>query len=153
MARPTNVSSNWTLFLKIFFPIFWCVFFGALTIAFWLTDSSSVGNMSIFNFRLLMTSFFITGMGVLYFSLMQLKRVEIDEHFVYITNYKETARYPFHNIEKLEEANYFLFKVVKVYLKSPGIFGNKITFLSNSFRLQEVLKKRTELAPLYVAEA
>lgn len=152
MAKPVNVSSNWTLFLKIFFPIFWGVFFGAMTIAFWLTDSTSIGNMSIFNFRLLMTSFFITGMLVLYFSLMQLKRVEVNEHFLYITNYKDTARYPFHNVEKLEEANYFLFKIVKVYLKTPGIFGKKMIFLSNSFRLQEVLKKRTELAAVYGEE-
>lgn len=92
-------------------------------------------------------------MGVLYFSLMQLKRVEVDEHFVYVTNYKDTARYPFHNIEKLEEANYFLFKIVRVYFKESGMFGKKAIFLSNQFRLKEVLAKRSALAALFQKEA
>lgn len=150
--RPINISSNWTLFLKIFFPIFWGVFFGALTIAFWFTKEPAVGSMSISNFRLLLSSFFFTGMAVLYFSFMQLKRVEVDEHFVYVTNYKETARYPFHNISKLEEANYFLFKIVRIHFKESGIFGQKIIFLSNQFRLKEVLVKRSELAAIYGKE-
>ena len=152
-VRPVHVSSNWTLFLKILFPILWGVFFGLTTIIFWLSKEPSVGSMPIFNFRLLITSFFITGMAVLYFSLMQLKRVEIDDNFLYITNYKDTARYPFHNIEKLEEANYFLFKIVHVHFKEAGIFGKKAVFLSNNFRLKEVLAKRTALGELYQQES
>lgn len=150
--RPIHVSSNWTLFLKILLPIVWGVFFGLTTIVFWISKEPSVGSISMFNFRLLMTSFFITGMTVLYFSLMQLKRVEVDENFLYITNYKDTARYPFHNIEKLEEADYFIFKTVHVYFKEAGIFGKKVVFLSNQFRLKEVLAKRSVLAALFQKE-
>jgi len=149
MTKPINVSSNWTLFLKIFFPIFWGVFFGALTIAFWISDSSMVGEMSIGSFRLLISSFFLSGMIVFYFSLMQLKRVEVDDQFVYVTNYKKTARYPFHNIEKLESSNYYLFKIVRISFRKEGIFGPGVVFLANSFRLQEVLEKRKELSVIY----
>ena len=152
MAKPVNLSTNWTLILKIFFPIFWGVLFGLMTIAFWVSDVPYVGNMSIFNFRLLITSFFLTGLAVMYFSVMQLKRVEVDKDFLYVTNYKDTARYPFHNIKKIEEANYFLFKIVKVYFKTAGIFGQKVVFLANQFRLEKVLEKRKELAALYEQE-
>lgn len=152
MAKPINLASNWTLVLKIFLPILWGTFFGLITIAFWFSDEPSVGPMPINSFRLLISSFFFTGMAVMYFSFMQLKRVEADEHFLYVTNYKDTARYPFHNIEKLEEANYFLFKIVRVYFKEPGIFGQKIIFLVNQFRLQEVLKQQTGLAQLFEKE-
>ena len=153
MAKPIHISSNWTLFLKVFFPVFWGVLFGLLTIAFWVSDMAYVGPMSIFSFRLLITSFFISGLAVFYFSTMQLKRVEIDEHFVYVTNYKDTARYPFHNIQKIEEVNYFLFKVGKVYFKKPGIFGEKAVFLENSFRIEKLLEKRKDLAALFQEEA
>lgn len=152
MAKPINISSNWTLVLKIFFPILWGAFFGLITIAFWFSEGPSVGTMPIDSFRLLMSSFFFTGIAVLYFSFMQLKRVEVDEHFFYVTNYKDTARYPFHSVEKLEEANYFLFKIVRVYFKESGIFGKKIIFLTNQFRLYEVLKQRTDLARLFEKE-
>ncbi len=152
MAKPINIASNWTLVLKIFFPILWGAFFGLITIAFWFSDEPFVGTMPIGSFRLLMSSFFFTGMAVLYFSFMQLKRVEVDEHFLYVTNYKDTARYPFHNVEKLEEANYFLFKIIRVYFKESGIFGQKVIFLTNQFRLQEVLKQRTALAQLFEKE-
>ena len=149
MAKPVNISTKWTLPLKIFLPILWGTFFGLITIAFWFSDAPSVGAMPIGSFRLLISSFLFTGMAVLYFSFMQLKRVEVDEHFLYVTNYKDTARYPFHNVEKLETANYFLFKIVRIYLKESGIFGKKIIFLSNQFRLQELLKQRTELVDLF----
>jgi len=151
MAKPKliNLSSNWTLFLKIFLPILYGVFFGLITIAFWFSDQPSVGAMPINSFRLLMSSFFFTGMAVLYFSFIQLKRVGVDEHFLYVTNYKDTARYPFHNIEKVEAANYFLFKIYRVYFKEKGIFGKKISFLGNSFRIGEVMKKRKAIANLF----
>lgn len=152
MAKPKHVSSNWTLFLKIFFPVFWGVFFGITTLAFLFSKSSYIGGVPINSFRLLMVSFFCTGMAVMYFTMMQLKRVEVDSDFVYVSNYMKTARYPFHNIEKLEETSYLISKVVHIYFKSPGIFGKKAIFLSNQTRLQEVLKKRKELAALYQKE-
>lgn len=152
MAKPTHVSSNWTLFLKIFFPVFWGVFFGLTTLAFLFSSEAYIGGMSINKFRLLMFSFFCTGMAVMYFSLMQLKRVEVDNDFVYISNYMKTARYPFHNIEKMEETSYLISKVVHIYFKTPGIFGKKSIFLANQTRIQEVLKKRKEFAALYTVE-
>lgn len=152
MAKPTHISSNWTLFLKVFFPIFWGVFFGAITLAFWLSAEAYIGGMKMSYFRLLMTSFFLTGLLVFYLSTMQLKRVEVDDNFVYITNYKKTARYPFHNIQKVEITDYYLFKIGKVLFRTPGIFGSKISFLANSFRLRNVLNQNHQLANVYHQE-
>ena len=146
MARPIHLSSNWTLFLKILLPILWGVFFGLLTVAFWVSSLPSIGGLSIWAFRALMTSFFLTGMGVLYFSLIQLKRIEADSEFLYVTNYRRTARYPYHNVEKIEEVNYFLFKVGRVIFQEPGLFGRKVIFLANSYRLEEAFKRFTALA-------
>ncbi|MEM6317418.1 MAG: hypothetical protein AAF960_07090 [Bacteroidota bacterium] len=149
MSKSANVSSNWTLFLKVFFPVLWGTFFGLVTFAFWMTDLPMVGSMPINSFRLMISSFLFTGLAVLYFSFIQLKRVEVDSHFLYVTNYKKTARYPFHNIKKIEEANYFLFKIVRVFFREPGMFGKKIIFMAHDFRLNEELKKRKELAAIF----
>ena len=145
MNRPINLSSTLTIFLKIFFPIFWLMFFGLALMAFLFSKESYVGGMPILWFRLLMFSFVLTGALVMYFSIMRLQRVEIDKEFFYITNYKKTARYPFHNIEKIEETSYFLFKVFHLYFREPGIFGKKLIFLASGNRLNQALHQVPEL--------
>ena len=153
MKRPVNISSNTTLALKVFLPIFWIVFFGAMTIAFFFSSEASVGGISMNAMRLLMSSFVLTGAAVLYFSVMQLVRVEMDDQFVYITNYRQTARYPYHQVEKIEALAFPIFKIYRLHLKNKGIFGEKVTFLSSRYRFDDFLAVRPDVKALIVDEA
>jgi len=152
MNRPINISSGLTIILKIFFPIFWLVFFGLALLAFLFSKEAFVGGMPILWFRLMLLSFIVTGAAVMYFSIMRLQRVEIDREFLYITNYQKTARYPLHNVEKLEEVSYFLFKVFRVHLRTPGIFGKTPFFLVSGNRFGRALQEVPELNAMIVKE-
>ena len=134
-----RVSTNLTLFLKLFIPTFWAVFFGAFTIAIWATDARNLGALPEMPLKIGMTLFLLIGIGILYFTLFQLKRVEMDADFVYATNYIKHFRYPYHNIEKIEELDYLIFNLVRIHLKEPGYFGKKITFIPSKKRFQNFL--------------
>lgn len=124
-----RVSTNLTLFYKFFVPIFWTVFFGATTIAALLVKFEAVGDIPAPTFRIGMLLFFLTGIGFLYWAFFRLKRVEMDEQFVYVTNYFKTVRYPFHQIEKIKENDFLISKSVSIILKKKGQFGQRITFV------------------------
>ncbi len=141
-----RISSNSTLFLKIFLPTFWIVFFGIFTIAVSQLDNNYFNGASAFSVKLFLVSFFLVGTALLYFTLMRLKRVELDDLYVYASNYFKTYRYPYHNVEKITERNMLLFHILSVHLKTPGKFGGKITFLLDEQMLRAFLEKHPETA-------
>lgn len=136
-----RVSTNFTLFYKFFIPVFWMVFFGATTLAVLMMEHESVGDIPAETFKIGMLVFFLTGVIFLYWALLSLKRVEMDEHFVYVTNYFKTARYPYHQIERIEVGSFPIFHPVTVYLKSKGIFGKKFTFVPSRQKFSFILEK------------
>jgi hypothetical protein len=141
-----RISSNTTLFLKVFLPTFWIVFFGVFTLAIWLLDTPYFGSIPARWMRLGLTTFFLGGIAILYFTLIQLKRVELDELYVYASNYFKTYRYPYHNIEKITERDLWIFHLVHIHLKTPGKFGKKLTFLLDELMFKDFLEKKPEAA-------
>lgn len=143
-----RISSNATLFLKIFIPTFWIVFFGIFTIAVWRLENTTFGPVSAQTMKIGLTIFFLAGSGLLYLTLIQLKRVEMDELYVYASNYFKTYRYPFHNIKKITERDAGIFHLVRIHLKAPGKFGRTITFLLDEPMFRDFLEKHPEAAAI-----
>jgi hypothetical protein len=141
-----RISSNSTLFLKIFFPTFWVVFFGIFTIAVLMAKAPHFGGIPAVTFKMGLALFFAAGLAVLYFTLLKLMRVELDELYVYASNYFKTYRYPYSNVEKITERNFGLFHLVRIHLKTPGKFGTKITFLLDETMLKDFLEKHPDVA-------
>ena len=105
-----HVSSSATVFLKFALPTVWIVFFGSLCVVFWLFDTITVvAGMPLSTFRIVLPAFFILGVLALYWSVMRLKRVEMDEQFIQVTNYFKHYRYPYHQIEKNHGEGLFTF--------------------------------------------
>lgn len=140
-----NISSNLTLFLKIFLPTFWMVFFGLFTIGSFVKDIY-VGGLSPSIFRLACLLFFLLGLSLLYFTFMQLKRVDMDNEYMYVSNYFKTVRYPYSAVEKIVERDFLLFHNVYVYFKQSGFFGQKIVFLSRDKKLTRFLSSHPDAA-------
>lgn len=140
-----RVSTNLTLFYKFFIPIFWIVFFGSVTAMVFLSPRAAYGSIPGWQFRIGMLIFFLSGVAMLFFTLMQLKRVEMDDHFIYVTNYFKNYRYPYHNVEKLHETRFFFFNVVTIILKAPGSFGKKMTFMASNRLYHGFWQTRGEL--------
>lgn len=131
-----NVSSQLTLFFKVFVPTIWISFFCTIGGFLLLSEAGQSNNFSMaFGpavFGAIVICFLLFGIGLLYFFLMRLKRVEIDHNFLYATNYVKHYRYPFHNIEYLEVKRFLLWRPTRVVLKAPGKFGKRFTFLANN---------------------
>ncbi len=140
-----RVSTNLTLFYKIFVPTFWIVFFGAVLIASLLLPYQYVGNIPRTTFQIGMALFFLSGIGALYLTLLPLKRVEMDRDFLYATNYFKTYRYPYHNIARIEVSRFLFFSTATIYLREGGSFGSQIRFIPSLFRLKDFLEGHPDL--------
>lgn len=147
-----RVSTSATLFLKFFIPTFWIVFFGAMAVAMFFAPQASFGRIPMGAMRIGIVVFFLLGTAGLYWSLMRLKRVEFDDQFVYATNYFKTFRYPYHNVEKMQESDYLFFRSMHIYLKETGKFGRKITFVVSQKRLDDFLKEHPGVAEQLLGE-
>jgi hypothetical protein len=130
MMLMERLSSSLTLLVKFFIPVFWMCFFGAFTVAVWVTDED-VGPLAFMEFRVGLTLFFVVGSLVLLFTLLRLKRVETDGKYLYVTNYFRTARYPFALISKVRLTGFSFLPVAFVRLQSAGIFGRRFFFLAS----------------------
>lgn len=140
-----TVSSNWTLFLKLCLPTIYITFLGAFTMAMFFTEVQFVGPLPAHIFRLILLGILLVGVLFLYWSVMRIKRVAMDEHFVYATNYFKNYRYPYHNIEKVVEKDWLFFRTIHVSLKEPGSFGKKISFIASKKRLNAFLVDHPEV--------
>lgn len=134
--KPERISSDLTLMLKFFIPVFWTVFFGALTLAFWLTPMG-IDYKSI---RIIYSVILVSGVIVLYFTVFQLKRVEIHPEYIFITNYFKYYRYFLRDIEKITFKKIPLFTIGSIILKEKGSLGKKIFFIASKSRLKSFLK-------------
>ena len=139
-----RISSNLTVFLKLFLPTLWVSFFGVFTIAFLLSNVEQWA--TFFYWKIGLVLFFLLFTALFYFTVVQLKRVELDENFVYASNYFKTYRYPYHNVERMTERDLGLFTLVKIQLKTPGKFGKKIPFLLDEAMLKDFLEQKPEMA-------
>ena len=141
-----RISSSATLILKIFIPTFWIVFFGAFTTGLLLVTKDNDPMLGGWKIKAAILLFYIAGIAILYFTVMTLKRVELDNDFVYVTNFFKTYRYPHHNIKKIKEWDYSLFRVARIYFQQPGNFGRSIVFLESKQKFEDFVKSFPKLS-------
>lgn len=127
-----RVSTNLTLFFKFFVPIFWTVFFGSLTVAVFVYGKELAGTAQVGTLKYASLGIFLSGVALFYFTIFQLKRVDIDDQFLYVTNYFKTVRYPFPRIQSIYETRFLFLRLVTVIFKDAGHFGKRIRFLASS---------------------
>ncbi len=147
-----RVSTSATILLKFFIPTFWMVFFGSMSMVLLLSDQDFYGRISVSSVRIGVVCFFLFGVAALYWSVMRLKRVEMDPEFVYVTNYFKTFRYPYHNIEKITESDYLFFRSIHIHLKEVGSFGKKFTFVVSQKLFNDFLTQHPEVAKQLMEE-
>ncbi len=141
-----NISSSATVFLKYFLPTIWIVFFGTLMMVFIFAQELKMGSMSPTNFKIFYSVFFFGMIGLMYFTIFKLKRVEIDHQYLYITNYLKIYRYPFDTIESITKKDYGYWLFYTIELKEEGFFGKKSRFLANRNKMTAFMKENPEIA-------
>lgn len=147
-----NVTSSTTIFWKFFFPTFCIVFVTVITLGIIFSDIKPTSLPKNAFSTLLLVILFLQ-IVLFYFSIIKLKKVEMDQDFIYITNYFKWFKYPYHNIDRIIERDWVLAKVITLKFKEPGHFGKKIFFLANHRKLNEFLENNPEaIQKLFNAE-
>jgi hypothetical protein len=143
-----RLSTSATLILKLFFPVFWAVFFGSFTLAILFFQG---GDPLIKNpyFKMGSLGFYLMGLLIIYFTLWQLRRVEVDEEAFYVTDYFKTIKIPFPLVLKVTENDYLLFSTLTLHLHKKGHFGKKITFVQSQQKVLDFLKNRPDMAVFF----
>jgi hypothetical protein len=148
-----RISSNLTLFLKIFIPTFWSVLFGAFTIAFLFGQAEGPYFIKNISFRLAWLGVYLLILFIFFLTVWKLKRVELDELFLYATDYFKTARYPFHSIAAIHSQKLPFFYLGRIELHTPGIFGKNIYFIQSREAFLRTLASHETLAPIVKEDA
>lgn len=127
------LSSNKTLFWRIFVPFFGTVFLTGLMLAFLLIDESDLYlPIPVLWARILVVVLWAAWLFFVLRTIWRLKRVDADDSHIYVTNYWVTVRYPWQDIERFEEKKRLGRRVVNFKLRAAGRFGDVISFLPGS---------------------
>jgi len=139
MAKSIRVSSNMTLILRLLIPTFCFVFFGMMAIAMLFVDSYSLPFPSIPGIRFLLLAVFLLGFFIMYITIMRLKRVELSDTQIFVSNYFKTYAYEFRDLESIKKYNLLIVKLWIVKLKYKGKFGKRIPFILNKAQMNYCL--------------
>ena len=140
-----RLSSNLTLFFKLFIPTGWVSFFGLFTLVIFVVDTTDKPLLASTIFRFSFLAFFLIFFAIIYFTIFQLKRVEQQGENIFVTDYFKTVKFPIENINRVSTLNLILFKVVWFHLKSKGIFGKRIPFLAKKSNFKSFESKNSRL--------
>ena len=134
---PIQVSSSWTLILKIFLPVLYIAFFGTFVMVVWFTQkipASVSGN----HFRITLTLILCVGLFLFYKTVFRLHRLDMDDTYLYVTNYWTHRRYLRSDIEQVQSEKIPFFRLGRLKLKGEGFFGYEILFLSKKSLLDKL---------------
>jgi hypothetical protein len=147
-----RVSSNITLFLKLFIPTMWGVFFGTLAVSLFIVSEDTLPFLTSNYFRLPYLLFYLVFMFILYMTVIQLKRVEMGPEYYYATNYFKTFKLVYDDIDIVDTLHLGGIIWVTFKLKAKGSFGNKITFLASKQLYNLVMTNHPALKELLDAK-
>lgn len=120
-----RLSSLQTFFGKFIFPPIWIGAFG-----FGAMKSRLGADPKVWP---LMFVAWIVGSAFIYWTCVRLKRVSIDDQFLYVSNYLQEIAIPFSFIGDVTQNPWMNNQAVTIHLKFQTEFGDRIVFLP-SFR-------------------
>lgn len=134
-----RLSTNATLFLKLFVPVFWTTILTGLTLVAWLSPDKTVDLPS---FRWGMVFLLSVNIAFFVFVLWPLKRVETDGKDVYVSNYFRTAHYSWErDVDALHVTRILLVKIATIELNGVGSFGRRMRFIPSRKLLKDFMDK------------
>jgi hypothetical protein len=126
-----RLSSNSTLFWKLFFPIFYSTLFGLLTIVAFRADPGDLPFLANPITRIVILTTYIIFVILLFLTIGKLKRVEADDQYIYVSNYIKTYRYLKQDITEVKTFDFLLFKITSLVMREKTKMGGKIRFLGD----------------------
>jgi hypothetical protein len=140
-----QLSSSWTLIVRMFFPTLWIGFFGTFFLSVLFTSKTQVGGLSTSNLGIGLGIFLAVFLFIFYKTIFRLKRIDATPEYMYVTNYMKNVRYKHEYIQKIETSKGFLFNYGTLVLKEKALFGDRIPFIVSRKRLEIFLEENPEL--------
>jgi len=129
-----TVSSRWTFLFKLALPLFWLVVMGSISLIVLLSPLETLKEpFSPLTAKLLVVSFFLSILGLLYFLFGKAKWVGMDEQKFYVSNFFMSYKYTYNSIAHFEELNMLLFTAVVVHFHQPTKFGKSVFFVKSYY--------------------
>ncbi|MBL7825626.1 MAG: hypothetical protein JNJ57_03275 [Saprospiraceae bacterium] len=124
------LSSNSTLFYRVFVPIFGTVFLCGFLLAFLLIPADDLYmSFSIWWARGGALAALLAWLYFVKSTVWRLKRADATEEHLFVTNYWHTVRYPWSDIENVTKSRRMGRDLVHFHLKAAGRFGQTISIL------------------------
>ena len=143
-----QLSSKATYFNKIIAPIIILLFFGIVVFGNLLSAKKPPLPIII-----LLLALWAGFAAVLYFTLMRYMKVDIDDSFLYVSNFVKEIQIPLSEIRDVTEIVWIKGHPVTIHLKNDTEFGRKITFMPqvralSFFSSHPVVSELKELAKI-----
>ncbi|MBK9254050.1 MAG: hypothetical protein IPM42_01035 [Saprospiraceae bacterium] len=142
----SRISSNLTLFFKLFLPTIWIVFFGTFGIAIFISENSQIPLLTSPAFKYSFLFFYLLFLSILYYTIIPLKRVEFGSEYYVVSNYFKTFRLYYSDMKEIDIISLGRFKYVVITFTGSGSFGKKIKFLASSFLWNNFMSNNPETA-------
>ena len=140
-----RVSSQLTILIRIALPTIWMTTILSLVI---LLGISVRGTAQVFSNPIVWLGLlFILGTGIafIYLVLWRFYRVDMDDRFIYVSDYFRTYKYPFSDIANIRESKLLPGRVFIITFKSKGTFGKQISFLASQKLWNDFLAEHPDL--------
>ena len=131
MKTMNRLSSNATLMWKFFIPTFYISFVGIFLMAVLLFESDEIALFYSPLSKIIALLVYLFFVGLMWFTVFQLKRVEEEGDFIFVSDYFKTFKYAKADIEAVKSSNYVLMNVITIIMKSKTKMGKKIRFIGN----------------------
>ena len=131
-SEPETISSAQTFWMKFVFPAIWIGAFALGTLSLFLSHNSwqdtdngppDPGMKWLF---LVMT---IVGTAFIWWSCVPLKRIRMDSHALYVSNYSTEVVVPLTNVTEVTENRWINIHPVTIHFHADTEFGSHVTFM------------------------
>ncbi len=132
MSTPRTLSSAQTFLTKIIFPLIWIGGFALATASLFLAPGSWQGNSGVPpdpNLKWLFLGITLVGGLLISWSCIRLKRVRMDDHMLYVSNYATEIAVPLANVARISENRWLRDHPVTVEFYAQTEFGARIVFM------------------------
>lgn len=120
-----RLSSLQTFVTKIVFPAFWITGWTVATVTMFFTNFEGADKSPKWFFLFAL----VVGVLMIYWTCIRLKRVSVDDDYLYVSNYLKEISIPLSDIADVTENVWINTHPITIHLLSPSAFGDKIVFM------------------------
>lgn len=147
-----RVSSQLTIVLRIVIPTVW---FTAILSTLVMLTWAVRGKAGLFSNPYIWLGVILiiaTGYAFIRLLLWRVYRVDMDSEYLYVTNYFKTYKYPYSEVDTIQDAGILKGRIFRITLKAKGSFGQKLYFVASKTLWLDFKNEHPELSDLWVNE-